>query len=117
MRFGAKMPITRPSTLTPEEMEKLLERIANSGAKLTMTDPRVSAVHNWLLATIGGIIIIIGGWTITSINDLNNTMVQVIEQNKNADRTNDAQDRRFDNNDRRMDGLDSRLREVERKQR
>jgi hypothetical protein len=110
------MPITRPPTLTPEEMDKLLERLANTGAKLTMTDPRVSAMHNWLLASIGGVLILVGGWTITSINALNQTMVKVVEQNISTDRTNQAQDKRFDNLDRRMDTLDSRLREVERKQ-
>ena len=108
------MPITRPSNLTPEEMDKLLERLANTGAKLTMTDPRVSAIQNWLLASIGGVIIIVGGWTITSINELNKNMVQVIEQNRAAERTNEAQDRRFDNMDKRLDALDSRTREVER---
>jgi hypothetical protein len=111
------MPITRPPTLSPEEMDKLLERLANTGAKLTMTDPRVSAMHNWLLASIGGVLILVGGWTITSINTLNQTMVKVVEQNRSADRTNDAQDRRFDNQDRRMDTLDSRLRDVERSKR
>lgn len=109
------MPITRPPTLTPEEMDKLLERLANTGAKLTMTDPRVSAMHNWLLASIGGVLILVGGWTINSINSLNQTMVKIVEQNKQFERTNDAQDRRFDNLDRRIDSLDSRLRDVERK--
>lgn len=109
------MPITRPSTLTQEEMDKLLERLANTGAKLTMTDPRVSAIHNWLLASIGGVLIIVGGWTISSINSLNQTMVKVVEQNRTAERTNEAQDRRFDNMDRRIDSLDQRLREEERK--
>ena len=109
------MSITRPSTLTPEEMDKLLDRLANSGARLTMTDPRVSAIHNWLLASIGGVIILVGGWTITSINTLNQNMVKVVENYKSADRTNDAQDRRFDNTDRRLDQLDSRIREMEKR--
>lgn len=110
------MGITRPPTLTPEEMDKLLERLANTGAKLTMTDPRVSAIHNWLLATIGGVLILVGGWMVTSINALNQTMVKVVEQMKTSERINDAQDRRFDNQDRRIESFDSRLREVERKQ-
>src|SRR5688572_1915460 len=109
------MPITRPSTLTPEEMDKLLDRLANTGAKLTMTDPRVSAIHNWLLASIGGILILVGGWTISSVNSLNQTMVKVVEQNISTGRINDAQDRRFDNMDRRIDQIDSRLRDVERR--
>ncbi len=109
------MPITRPSTLTPEEMDKLLERLANTGARLTMTDPRVDRVHNWLLATIGGVILLVGGWTISSVDKLNQTMVKVIEQNNQAIRTNEAQDRRFDNGDRRMDSFDGRLRDLERK--
>lgn len=110
------MPITRPPTLSPEEMDKLLERLANTGAKLTMTDPRVSAIHNWLLATIGGVLILVAGWMVTSINALNQTMVKVVEQMKTSERVNDAQDRRFDNQDRRIESFDSRLREVERKQ-
>lgn len=107
--------ITRPPTLTPEEMDKLLERLANTGAKLTMTDPRVSAIHNWLLASIGGVVILVGIWMVSSINELNASMVKLIEQNRSLERTNDAQDRRFDHMDRRQDGFDSRLRDMERK--
>lgn len=57
-----------------------------------MTDPRVDRVHNWLLGSIGVVILAVGGWTITSIDALNQTMVKVIEQNSQALRTNDAQD-------------------------
>lgn len=101
------MTIERPRTLSEEEMNRLLDRIANSGAKLTMVDPRVSAVHNWLLASIGGTVLIVGGWGINSINRLNETMATVVQQNAYHQRINDAQDKR-------LDIYDDRLRIVER---
>ena len=62
--------ITRPSTLSPEEMDKLLERLANHGARIEMTDPRVTSVQNWILITIGGAFVALAGWGIRSINEL-----------------------------------------------
>lgn len=70
--------ITRPSTLSPEEMDRLMERLANSGARITMQDPRVTSLQTWLLVTIGGIAIGVGGWGIKSINDLNQNMATML---------------------------------------
>lgn len=101
------MSLTRPSSLSPEEMEKLLSQLADRGARITMTDPRVSATTNWLLASIGGIFIIVGGWLITSVNTLNEKLAAVIQQNAYSQRVDDAQDAR-------LSGYDDRLRAVER---
>jgi hypothetical protein len=70
--------ITRPSTLTPEEMEKLIERLANHGARISMTDPRVTSVQTWIMVTMGGIGIAVGGWGVKSINDLNQNMAAML---------------------------------------
>lgn len=77
--------ITRPPTLSQEEMEKLIERLANSGARITMADPRVTSIQTWLLATIGVSLVGGIGWGVKSINDLNQTVTRVVTQNEFRD--------------------------------
>lgn len=101
------MSITRPSTLSEEEMSKLMERLANHGARITMTDPRVTSVQNWIFASIGAVLLLLGAWVGQSITELNKNMAKVIEQNAYGQRVNDAQDAR-------LDIYDERLRQVER---
>ncbi len=101
------MSITRPSTLTPEEMDKLLERLANTGAKITMADPRVTSVQTWILATIGMSLVGLAGWGIKSINDLNLTMTRVVTQNE-------ARDREVDRMQEHIRAVDSRVTTLER---
>jgi cytochrome c-type biogenesis protein CcmH/NrfF len=96
------------SPLTQEEIEKIVERLGNRGARITMQDPRVSATTNWLLAAIGVTFITVGGWLISSVNELNKGLATVIQQNAYAQRVNDAQDNR-------LDSYDERLRSVERR--
>lgn len=72
------MSITRPSTLTPEEMDKLMERLANSGARISMTDPRVTSLQTWVMVTIGAVGISVAGWGVKSINDLNQNMAAML---------------------------------------
>lgn len=79
------MSITRPSSLSEEEMDRLMERLANQGAKITMLDPRVTGAQAWALATIGMTLVAVGGWGIKSINDLNQTMTKVVTQNEYRD--------------------------------
>lgn len=104
------MSFTRPSSLSPEEMDKLMERLANHGAKITMLDPRVTGAQAWVLATIGITLVGVGGWGIKSINDLNQTMTRVVTQNEYRD----AQVQRIEDHVRI---LDQRVVAVERKQR
>lgn len=101
------MPIIGDGKLSQEEIEKIIERLSNRGARITMSDPRVSATTNWLLASIGVIGITVGGWLITSVNELNEGLARVIQQNEYSQRVDDAQDNRLDN-------YDERLRAVER---
>lgn len=94
-------------------MDLLLERLANSGAKLTMVDPRVSTIQTWIIATVGTVLVAIGGWGVLSINRLSESLAVVINQITYSERTDQAQDKRFDNQDRRLDALDDRLRSLE----
>ena len=91
------MSITRPPTLSPEEMDLLMQRIANSGAKITMLDPRVTSAQTWLLSVIGVAMTGFLGWNIKSIQDLNQTVKVVQTQYefllKQADRTEEWKDR------------------------
>lgn len=77
--------ISRPPTLSQEEMEKLIERLSNHGAQITMADPRVTSIQTWLLATIGVAIVGGIGWGVKSINDLNQTVTRVVTQNEYRD--------------------------------
>jgi hypothetical protein len=79
------MSITRPPTLSAEEMERLLERLADRGARITMQDPRVTSMQTWLMTSIGGALVVLAGWGIKSINDLNQTMTRVVTQNEYRD--------------------------------
>lgn len=79
------MSITKPSMLSQEDMDKILEKLAKQGASITMVDPRVTSVQTWILSTIGISIVGLAGWGIKSINDLNQTMTRVVTQNEYRD--------------------------------
>lgn len=102
------MSITKPSTLSQEEMDRLLERLANHGARITMVDPRVTSVQTWILSTIGISIVGLAGWGIKSINDLNQTMTRVVTQNEYRD----DHVRRIDQH---LEAVDTRVTTLERK--
>lgn len=100
--------ITRPPTLSPEEMDKLLERLANSGARITMADPRVTSIQTWLLATIGVSLVGGIGWGVKSINDLNQTVTRVVTQNE-------YRDDRMGRIEKHVESVDNRVTLLERK--
>ena len=100
--------ITPPPTLSPEELDKLLERLADRGARITMQDPRVTSLQTWLLTSIGGVLVILAGWGIKSINDLNQTMTRVVTSNEYRDQW-------LGRVERHVESVDSRVVELERK--
>lgn len=104
------MSITKPSTLTQEEMDKLLERLANHGARITMVDPRVTSVQNWMLGTIGVAMLGLAGWGIQSINALNNTMTRVLTQNEYRDAHVQRIEQHLETVDSRVIGLERKAR-------
>lgn len=101
------MTITRPPSLSPEEMDKLFERLANRGAKIELRDPAVTSTQNWIMVAVGGSLITVGAWGINSINKLNETMATVIAQASYGDRTDQAQNNRLDDHESRMRQLES----------
>lgn len=107
------MSVTRPTAFTTEELEKvekLLEKVIHSGAKINMLDSRVTNAQTWVLATIGVSLMGIGGWGIKSINELNQTMTRVVTQNEYRD----AQVNRIE---RHIESIDERVVTLERKAR
>lgn len=108
------MSITRPPTLTPEEMDLLMQRIANSGAKITMLDPRVTSAQAWLLGLIGISMTGFLGWNIKSIQDLNQTMRVVQTQYEFLIKQQDRLDARVDRAAERTDQTAGKVDRVER---
>lgn len=76
---------TRPSSLTPEDVEKIVQAMTRRGASISMTDARFTAVQTWLLTAIGISIIGLGTWLINTVNELNITMTRVVTQNEARD--------------------------------
>ena len=114
------MAITRPPTLSPEEMDLLMQRIANSGAKITMLDPRVTSAQTWLLSVIGVAMTGFLGWNIKSIQDLNRTVTIVQTQYefmlKQADRVEtqmDRVDQRLDANTGKVDQVKAHVESID----
>lgn len=63
-------------------LESALERLAEAGGgSVTVQDPRVSSVQNWILGAVGAGIVMALAWGANSINRLNVTMERVITQN------------------------------------
>lgn len=100
-------PPTRPGALSQAEIDKILEGLVQRGARIEMKDPRVTSTQTWLMSTIGGVLIILGGWGITSINRLSESIAVLIERNIQKDKVDGAQDAR-------LNIYDDRLRQVER---
>jgi hypothetical protein len=76
---------TRPSSLSPEDAEKIIREMARRGASIQMTDARFTALQTWLLGAIGVAIIGSAAWLIQSVNELNITMTRVVTQNEARD--------------------------------
>jgi hypothetical protein len=98
---------TRPSSLTPKDIENIATEVARRGASIHMTDARFTAVQTWLLTAIGIAIIGLGTWLIKSVNELNITMTRVVTQNESRD----AEAVRIRQH---IDSIDRRLVDVER---
>lgn len=100
--------ITRPSTLSPEEMEKLMERLSNSGARISMQDPRVTSWQTWIMVTMGTVSIAVAGWGVKSINDLNQNMAAMLIRY-------DYESKRVERIERHIELVDGRVVILERK--
>ena len=88
--------------LSSQEVDKILQGLAERGARITMADPRVTSTQTWILSAMGVTMIGVGGWGVACINKLNENMAVVIQQNSYGQRTDDAQDNRLSSHDDRL---------------
>lgn len=102
--------ITRPSVLTPEDLRKIADALASSGARISMEDKRVSSVQTWVLATIGVTLVGVGGWGIRSIDELNKTMTKVVTANEYRDAQANRMERHLETLDGRVVNLEKKVR-------
>lgn len=70
--------------MTPEDVERLVKKIEERGASVTISDPRVTKARDWVLNSIGALAVVVLGWAANSIDTLNKTMVEVVIQNRNT---------------------------------
>lgn len=105
------MPITRPPTMSEKDLDELLQRLANSGAKLQMLDPRVTQAQTWLLSVIGVAITGFIGWNIKTNQDMAqnqqvfNTRYEFLI--KQSDRIESRVDRVLEKTDRNAEKIES----------
>jgi hypothetical protein len=68
-------------------LEERIERaLTSGGAQVTVQDPRVSQVQNWILGAVGGGIIIVIGWLANSVDNLNRNFSALSEWRISTDR-------------------------------
>ena len=104
------MSLTRHPAMTQEQADKLhaqLRDISNRGASVTLQDSRVTAVQNWIFATLGGSMLLVCAWVGNSIQELNVNVAKLSSQAQYKERVDEAQDAR-------LSIYDDRLRNVER---
>jgi hypothetical protein len=93
--------------MTPEEAEKIMKEAQARGASVLVSDPRVTAVTNWLLGVIA--FGLLSGFLsmFSSINQLKEQNATLIAEIRFQQQINQAQDSR-------LSIYDDRLRAVER---
>lgn len=101
---------TRPgviASMTQEEREKLIADLERRGARISIHDPRLTGLQNWILAAIGSLGIGVGAWLASNVAELNKSVAVLIQQNQFQQAINQNQDNR-------LSIYDDRLRAVER---
>lgn len=96
------MSITRPTTMSQEDVNKLVKAIEERGGSITLHDPRVSQAQTWILTTFGAGILAIGAYLVNSVNELNRTMERVVVSNEYMTKIIDTHDRAVEDHARRI---------------
>lgn len=120
------MPITRPPTLSQEEMDKLIQALHHQGAKITMLDPRLTQAQVWLLGAMALALVGLVGWSISKsqVNGEGMAVLQaqsafIIKQvdrlDNQIDKTKSDRDEQLSRMERHIESIDGRLVTVERK--
>lgn len=75
-------PISRPSVVSKGDIDRILKAIENRGGNINISDPRVSQIQTWVLSSVGVVLLALGAWLVSSINNLNSTMQRVVTTNE-----------------------------------
>jgi hypothetical protein len=73
---------TRPSSMTPEEIERILKAVETQGASIRVSDPRLSQIIAWAAIALGTLFTGAVTWGVKSVSDLNTNVAILIEQRK-----------------------------------
>jgi hypothetical protein len=71
---------TRPSSMTPEEIERILKAVETQGASIRVSDPRLSQIIAWAAIALGTLFTGAITWGVKSVSDLNTNVAILIEQ-------------------------------------
>lgn len=77
-------PDTRPRAMTEEQVQRLLSAIAGmqgAGAKIHVTDRRLSALQSWLIGTGALLFLAICAWGVLKVTVLSEVMERLVTQN------------------------------------
>ena len=70
-----------------QALEQCIEdALKTGGAQVTVQDPRVSQVQNWILGGVGAGIIVVIGWLANSVDNLNRNFSALSEWRVSTDR-------------------------------
>ena len=64
------MSVTRPISMSKEDVDKLVRAIEECGGSITLQDPRVSRATSWIIAGAATTAMGLVGWLATSVNEL-----------------------------------------------
>jgi hypothetical protein len=87
---------TRPPSMGPEEVERILKSLGDRGASIRLSDPRLSQIIAWAAICLGTLFTGALTWGVKSINDLNTNVAILIEQQKMSREDADRLDRRLE---------------------
>ena len=68
--MSAQPPDTRSGALSDRDVALIERLLAGRGANVTVSDPRVSAVQNWIILSVGLGLITAGGWLASKVGEL-----------------------------------------------
>jgi hypothetical protein len=87
---------TRPSSLSEEEVNRIVAAVERRGASITLSDPRLSQIIAWAAICLGTLFTGALTWGVKSVNDLNTNVAILIEQQKMSRVDADKLDRRLE---------------------
>ncbi len=103
-------PISRPRSLSQDEVDKIIVAMRNRGAQLNISDPRVTKATQWMIGILGLTAVSMLGWLANSVNQLATGLTENTAELRAANKRFD--DFKSDYNDERQE-LRARLASLE----